>query len=339
MASILITGGTGYIGSHTVVELLANNHDVLIVDNLSNSEASVVDGIKAITGTDVPLEVLDLCDLDKLRSFCQERAPIDAIIHFAASKAVAESIAQPILYYRNNLVSMLNVLQCMDEFDIQHLVFSSSCTVYGNPKTLPVTEDAPVTRPEAPYGNTKKICEEIIEDTMKAKNQMSAISLRYFNPIGAHPSTLIGEKPTGIPDNLMPFITQVASGQRDKLKIFGNDYDTPDGTCIRDYIHVVDLAIAHVKALDRMREGRSKQRNETFNVGTGTGYTVLDVINSFERVSGLKLNFEIVDRRPGDVEKIYASTHLANQELEWKATRTLDQMTQSAWEWQQRVSQ
>jgi len=234
---------------------------------------------------------------------------------------------------------MLNILQCMDEFNINHLVFSSSCTVYGTPDNLPVTEDEPIKRPLAPYGNTKKICEEIIEDTIKAKPKLKAIALRYFNPIGAHSSFLIGENPTGIPDNLMPYITQVAAGDRDKLRVFGNDYDTPDGTCIRDYIHVVDLAQAHVKALERLMNNKSKERYEALNVGTGTGYTVLDVINSFEKVSGVKLNYEIVDRRPGDVEKIYASTSLANRELGWKASRTLDQMTHSAWEWQKRRGQ
>ncbi len=339
MASILVTGGTGYIGSHTVVHLLENDHQVVIVDDLSNSKASVVAGIENITGKKVSLEVFNLSDLDRLRSLCQNSKSFDAVIHFAASKAVAESVEKPVFYYRNNLTSTLNILEVMEDFKIANLVFSSSCTVYGKPDSLPVTENESVKRPLAPYGNTKKICEEMIQDTVSSKAALNATSLRYFNPIGAHSSALIGENPTGTPNNLMPFITQVAVGKREKLRVFGNDYDTPDGTCVRDYIHVVDLAQAHVKALERLLRFQATGTYEAFNVGTGTGYTVLEVIDSFERVSGLKLNFEIVDRRPGDVEKIFASTSLANSELDWKASLGLDQMTRSAWEWELRSTQ
>lgn len=330
---ILVTGGTGYIGSHTVVELLQKGFEVLIVDNLSNSTAAVIERIEMITGVKPPLEVFDLCDANKTRMLFETNADIAAVVHFAASKSVGESVRDPLKYYRNNLVSTINVLDSMVKFQVKHLAFSSSCTVYGQPELLPVTEQSPLKKAESPYGNTKKIMEDIIEDAVKAHG-LRAVSLRYFNPIGAHDSALIGEAPSDIPDNLVPYLTQVAAGQRPFLRVFGDDYDTPDGTPVRDYLHVVDLANAHVKALDRLLNNLQKTGYEVFNLGTGIGYSVLQVIRSFEKVSGVKLNYQVVARRPGDVVKIWADPALANNELGWKAEKSLDEMMLSAWAWE-----
>lgn len=330
---ILVTGGTGYIGSHTVVELQNKGFEVVIVDNLSNSKKEVVDSIEKITGTKPVLEVFDLVDRDKTADFFKRHNDIKGVIHFAAYKAVGESVQKPLMYYRNNLVSLMNVMESMIENKIENLVFSSSCTVYGQPDELPVSEKAPIKKAESPYGNTKQIAEEIIADTVNVE-PVKTIALRYFNPIGAHDSALIGELPLGVPNNLVPFITQTAIGIREQLSVFGEDYNTPDGTAIRDYIHVVDLAKAHVIAVNRMIEGNMKKDFEVFNLGTGNGYSVLEVIKSFEKVSGQKLNYKIVDRRPGDIEKVWANPDFSNRELGWKAERGLDEMTLSAWKWE-----
>ncbi len=330
---ILVTGGTGYIGSHTVVELQNKGFEVVIVDNLSNSKKEVVNSIEKITGTKPVLEVFDLVDREKTADFFKRHNDIKGVIHFAAYKAVGESVQKPLMYYRNNLVSLMNVMESMIENNIENLVFSSSCTVYGQPDELPVSEKAPIKKAESPYGNTKQIAEEIIADTVNVE-PVKTIALRYFNPIGAHDSALIGELPLGVPNNLVPFITQTAIGIREQLSVFGEDYNTPDGTAIRDYIHVVDLAKAHVIAVNRMIEGNMKKDFEVFNLGTGNGYSVLEVIKSFEKVSGEKLNYKIVDRRPGDIEKVWANPDFSNRELGWKAERGLDEMTLSAWKWE-----
>ncbi len=332
---ILVTGGTGYIGSHTVVELQQQGFEVVIVDNLSNSQAWIVDAIAQITGKKPHFEQFDLADREHTADFFKRQSDIRGVIHFAAYKAVGESVEKPLMYYRNNLVSLVNILESMAANGVPNLVFSSSCTVYGQPDELPVSEKAPVKMAESPYGNTKQISEEIIRDTLASNKSLKAIALRYFNPIGAHDSALIGELPLGVPNNLVPFITQTAIGIRQQLSVFGNDYDTPDGTPIRDYIHVVDLAQAHVVAVKRMIEGRMKAPFEVFNLGTGKGNTVLEVIESFERVSGLKLNYKIVGRRAGDVVKVWADPTWSNQELGWKTKRSLDEMTASAWKWEQ----
>lgn len=334
---ILVTGGTGYIGSHTVVELQNEGFEVVIVDNLSNSKKEVVDSIEKITGKKPLLEVFDLADRDKTADFFKRHSDIKGVIHFAAFKAVGESVQKPLMYYRNNLVSLMNVMESMIENKIDNLVFSSSCTVYGQPDELPVSETAPIKKAESPYGNTKQIAEEILADTVKVE-PLKTIALRYFNPIGAHDSALIGELPLGVPNNLVPFITQTAIGIREQLSVFGDDYDTPDGTAIRDYIHVVDLAKAHVIAVNRMIEGKMKKDFEVFNLGTGNGYSVLEVINSFEKVSGQKLNYKIVDRRPGDITKVWANPDFSNKELGWKAERGLDEMTLSAWKWEKALA-
>lgn len=331
--TILVTGGTGYIGSHTVVELQQKGFETVIADDLSNSSAEVVDRIEKITGIRPAFEQIDLKDAGKVKALF-DKYPIEATIHFAASKAVGESVHKPLLYYRNNLVSLLNVLDCIREKG-GALVFSSSCTVYGQPEHPPVRETDPTQPAESPYGNTKQVSEEIIRDAVKAFPRIKAVLLRYFNPIGAHPSALIGELPNGVPMNLMPYITQTAAGIRESLSVFGNDYNTPDGTCIRDYIHVVDLAKAHVKAVDRLLENKDKAPCEVFNLGTGHGYSVLDVIKSFEKVTGLKVNYKITPRREGDIEQIWADPSLANHELGWTAGLSLDDMTLSAWKWQQ----
>jgi len=335
---ILVTGGTGYIGSHTVVELQQSGFDVVIVDNLSNSNIEVVTNIEKITGIKPNFEKFDLCDFEKTRKFFLKHHDIKGIIHFAAFKAVGESVEKPLDYYRNNLVSLINILDCMKEFNIENFVFSSSCTVYGQSEELPVKETAPIQKAESPYGNTKQIAEEIITDTIKISD-IQVISLRYFNPIGAHESAEIGELPLGVPNNLVPFITQTAIGKRDALKVFGDDYNTPDGTGIRDYIHVVDLAKAHVVAIGRMINKKSKLNFEVFNLGTGNGFSVLEVIKSFEKVSGVKLKYKIVSRRSGDIEKIWADTDFANRELGWKAEKDLDEMTSSAWKWEQKLEE
>lgn len=309
---ILVTGGLGYIGSHTAIELIQEGFELVIVDNLSNSSLEILDGIEKITGKRPPLEKFDLCEQDKVLELFKNYPDLIGTIHFAANKAVGESVEKPLMYYRNNLLSLMNLLEAMKEYQVSNLVFSSSCTVYGQPDKLPVDEHAPVQEAQSPYGNTKQISEEIIQDSVKAYQPLKAIALRYFNPIGAHDSALIGELPKGVPNNLVPFITQTALGLRDELKVFGNDYNTSDGSCVRDYIHVVDLAKAHVIACRRMIEDKNKNPFEFFNLGTGKGTSVLEAIESFERVSGKKLNYRIVERREGDVEQIYADTKVAN---------------------------
>lgn len=331
---ILVTGGTGYIGSHTTVELIEDGFEVIIIDNLYNSDAEVVDRIYQITGTRPELQVFDLCEKDKLDSFFKTHQNIDGIIHFAAYKAVGESVYKPLEYYRNNLVSLMNLLKAMKTNDIPGFVFSSSCTVYGQPEKLPVSEDSPIQPAMSPYGNTKRIGEEIIRDTAAADKNIKAVSLRYFNPVGAHDSALIGELPRGIPENLVPFITQTAYGLREELRVFGNDYNTPDGSCVRDYLHVVDLAKAHVTAIKRLIENNNKSNYEVFNLGTGKGVSVLEAIASFERVTGIKLKYKITGRRAGDIEKIWADPSLANKELGWKTVSSLDDAMRTAWEWE-----
>lgn len=334
---IVVTGGTGYIGSHTTVELIEQGFEVILIDNLYNSEATVVERIFKITGVRPVLEVFDLCDQKKLDSFMQKHSGINAIIHFAAYKAVGESVDKPLDYYRNNLLSLINLLAAMKKYSIPDLVFSSSCTVYGQPEKLPVTEDAPLQPATSPYGNTKQVGETIIRDTTCSDPAIKAISLRYFNPIGAHPSSLIGELPRGVPENLVPYITQTGYGLREELKVFGDDYNTPDGSCMRDYLHVVDLAKAHVVAIKRLIEGKNKKNYEVFNLGTGNGVSVLEAIKSFERVSGIKLKYSIVGRRPGDIEKIWADPSFANKELGWKTLSSLDEAMRTAWEWEKMI--
>jgi len=331
---IAVTGGTGYTGSHTVVELMNEGFDVVIIDNLSNSEKSVLDGIAKITGRRPYFEQFDLCDKEKVHNFFKIYRKVSAIIHFAAYKAVGESVEKPLMYYQNNLISLLNLLQSMEDFKVHQLVFSSSCTVYGEPDELPVTENSPIKTATSPYGNTKQISEEIISDTLKSGYELNAICLRYFNPIGAHQSALIGELPRGVPNNLVPYITQTAYGLRDQLKVFGDDYNTSDGFAVRDYINVVDLAKAHVVSIKRLLEKTNKNNFEVFNLGTGKGSSVMEVINSFQNSTGVKLNYKIVGRRAGDTEAIYANTDLAEKELGWKAEIGLDETLRSAWEWE-----
>ncbi len=333
---VLVTGGAGYIGSHTTVELIAAGYDVVIVDNLSNSEFKAVEGVRTITGVDIPFEQVDCGDKEALgRVF--DRYKFNSIIHFAASKAVGESVEKPLLYYRNNLGSLINVLELMRDKGVRNLVFSSSCTVYGQPEVLPVTEQTPRQPATSPYGNTKQISEDIIRDTVAAYPALYGIALRYFNPIGAHPSALIGELPKGVPGNLVPYMTQTAAGLRECLSVFGDDYNTPDGSAIRDYIDITDLARAHVVAVDRMVQGKSKSHYEFFNVGTGRGVSVLELIAAFERATGVKVNHRIVGRRAGDIEKIWADTTFANQELGWKAQRKLEDTLASAWAWEKKL--
>lgn len=334
---ILVTGGAGYIGSHTVVELMEKDYEVVIIDDLSNSEESVLDGVEAIAGSRPDLAVFDLCDEAKLELFFKGHPDIAAIIHFAAAKAVGESVEKPLHYYRNNLVSLVNLLEVLPTTKAKGLVFSSSCTVYGQPETLPVGEDAPVQKALSPYGNTKQICEEILQDAIASGADYRAVSLRYFNPIGAHSSARIGELPRGVPNNLVPFITQTGAGIREKIRIFGDDYDTPDGTCIRDYIHVVDLARAHVVATERILSGAAPAPYEFFNLGTGKGTSVKEIVDAFERVSGKELPKEIAPRRPGDVQAVYADTRRANEVLGWKAELGLEEMIASAWAWEKRL--
>jgi UDP-glucose 4-epimerase len=331
---VLVTGGTGYIGSHTVVELQKEGYKVIIIDNLSNSDISVLDGITDITGVRPLFGEIDLCDSKELESFITSNQGIDAIIHFAAHKAVGESVQNPIKYYRNNLVSMVNVLDIMKRFTISSLVFSSSCTVYGQPDKLPVTEDAPVQPAISPYGNSKQIGEEFISDLMKVSPELKAISLRYFNPVGAHPSGSIGELPIGVPENLVPYITQTAAGVRESLKVFGDDYNTPDGSCIRDYLHVVDLAKAHVVSLERLLSGANRNNYEVFNLGTGIGVSVLEAIKTFKEATGIEINYTVTSRREGDIEKIWADPSLANSELKWKTELSLKDAMSSAWKWE-----
>lgn len=334
---ILVTGGLGFIGSHTVVELQNKGYEVVIIDNCSNSSPDVIKGICEITGKDLIFEKFDLREKDKVQDFFNRHNDIEGVIHFAASKAVGESVEKPLLYYENNLSTLVYILQQLANKPSASFIFSSSCTVYGQADELPITEDAPVKAAESPYGNTKQIGEEIIRDTCKVYPALKAIALRYFNPIGAHPSAEIGELPIGVPQNLIPFITQTAIGLREQLSVFGDDYPTSDGTCIRDYIHVVDLAKAHVVALQRLLEGKNVSNYEVFNVGTGTGSSVLEVIQSFEKVSKQKLNYKIVERREGDITAAYADTTKANSELGWKAKSSLDDSLTSAWKWEQKV--
>ncbi len=334
---ILVTGGLGFIGSHTVVELQNKGYEVVIIDNCSNSSPDVIKGIHAITGKNVIFEQFDLREKEKVQDFFKRHQDIEGVIHFAASKAVGESVEKPLLYYENNLSTLVYLLQQLTEKAAANFIFSSSCTVYGQADELPITEDAPVKVAESPYGNTKQIGEEIMRDTCKVHLTLKAISLRYFNPIGAHPTAEIGELPIGVPQNLVPFITQTAIGIREQLSVFGDDYPTIDGTCIRDYIHVVDLAKAHVVALQRLLEGKNKSNYEVFNVGTGKGSSVLEVIHSFEKASQKKLNYKIVERREGDITAAYADTTKANNELGWKAKNSLDESLSSAWKWEQKV--
>lgn len=331
---ILVTGGTGYIGSHTVVELINEGFEVIIVDNLSNSTTYTLDGVEEITGIRPVFEQFDLCDKVKVNGLFAKYPDIEAIIHFAASKAVGESVEKPLLYYGNNLGSLINLLEIVNDKPEINFVFSSSCTVYGQPDQLPVTEASPVQKSTSPYGNTKQIAEEIIQDSCVANHSINAISLRYFNPIGAHISALIGELPLGVPQNLVPFITQTAIGLRDQLKVFGDDYDTPDGSCIRDYIHVVDLAKAHVIAIKRLLNKKNLSQYEVFNLGTGHGLSVLEIINVFQKVTGEKLNYKIVGRRAGDIVKVWADTKLANEVLGWKALSSIEDTILSAWNWE-----
>lgn len=337
MKKILVTGGTGYIGSHTAVELINAGYEVIIVDNLSNSSVDSLDGIQKITGVRPAFEQFDLIDKELTEALFKKHPGIEAIIHFAASKAVGESVEKPLLYYRNNLGSLINLIECQLKYGVANIVFSSSCTVYGQPDQLPVTEKTPRKDAESPYGNTKRVNEDILKDSIAAYPQLKGIALRYFNPVGAHPSAHIGELPLGVPQNLVPFITQTAAGLREELKVFGNDYNTPDGSAVRDYINVVDLAKAHVIAVNRLIENRNKAGYEIFNLGTGNGVSVLEAITAFEKASGVKLNYKIVGRRAGDIEKIWADTSYANEELGWKAETGLEETMLSAWLWEKRI--
>lgn len=334
---ILVTGGTGYIGSHTVVELINKGYETIIIDDLSNSSIEVLDSIEKITKVKPAFEQFDITDKVKLVDFFEKYPKIEAIIHFAASKAVGESVEKPLLYYRNNLLSLINLLECQVKYNISNIVFSSSCTVYGQPDVLPVTESTPRKEAESPYGNTKKVNEDILRDTIKAYPKLKGIALRYFNPVGAHHSALIGELPLGVPQNLVPFITQSAAGIRGELKVYGDDYNTPDGSAIRDYIHVVDLAKAHVVAIKRLLDKKNKDNFEIFNLGTGTGVSVLEIVKGFEKSTGVVLNYKIVDRRSGDIEKIWADTAYANEELGWKAETGIEETLLSAWKWEKNV--
>jgi len=337
MQKIVVTGGTGYIGSHTAVSLIEQGFEVIILDNLVNSNQETLTGIETITGVKPTFFQMDLTNATLVNEFFKTHSDTAAVIHFAALKAVGESVQKPIAYYRNNLFALINLLDAMQQNNVSNLVFSSSATVYGEPDSLPLTEKN-ITKPAlSPYGNTKKIGEDIIKDTAQANADFHAVSLRYFNPIGAHESALIGELPNGIPNNLMPFITQTAVGLRKELMVFGDDYNTSDGTAVRDYIHVVDLANAHVKTVERLLKNEQATNYEIFNLGTGKGSSVLEVIQSFEKANGKKLPYQIVARRSGDVEAMYAATELANQELGWTAKHNLDDMTASAWAWEQQV--
>ncbi len=337
MDKILVTGGLGFIGSHTVVELQNEGYEVIIIDDLSNSSIEVLDGITSITGKKPIFEKLDLKNKAGVEDFFKKYNDIKGVIHFAANKAVGESVKEPLMYYENNIGTLVYLLKELQKSPSAAFIFSSSCTVYGQADELPITEDAPVKQAESPYGNTKQIGEEIIKDTCKVSEHLKAIALRYFNPIGAHESAKIGELPIGVPQNLVPFITQTAIGLREQLSVFGDDYPTTDGTCVRDYIHVVDLAKAHVVALERLLNNKNKYNYETFNLGTGKGSSVLEVVQSFEKVSGEKLNYKIVDRREGDVVAAYADTKKAREELGWETQLSLDDAMRSAWKWEQVV--
>lgn len=336
--TILVTGGTGFIGSHTTVELQQAGYEVVIIDNLSNSKIEVLDGIEKITGIRPAFEQVDCCDVKALEGVFQKYPSIKGIIHFAASKAVGESVEKPLLYYRNNINSLINLLELMPKYDVKGIIFSSSCTVYGQPsaENLPVTEAAPIQKALSPYGNTKQINEEIIQDYIHSGVKIKSVILRYFNPIGAHPSALIGELPLGVPMNLIPFVTQTAIGIRKELKVFGNDYNTPDGTCIRDYIYVVDLAKAHVAAMTRVLE-KDTDPVEIFNVGTGRGLSTLEVVEGFEKATGVKLNWKYAPRREGDIEKVWGNVDKANKVLGWHADTPIDEVLASAWKWQKKL--
>ena len=334
--TVLVTGGAGFIGSHTTVELINAGFDVIIVDNLSNSDMAAVEGIRKITGADVPFEKADCNSREELEKIF-EKYEFDSVIHFAASKAVGESVEKPLMYYHNNIGSFVNILELMNKHGVSNMVFSSSATVYGQPDVLPATEQTPRKPATSPYGNTKQICEDILRDSVAACEGMKGIALRYFNPIGAHPSALIGELPKGVPNNLVPFITQTAAGIRKELSVFGDDYNTPDGSCLRDYIDVVDLAKAHVVAVRRMIENKGKAKYEIFNIGTGVPVSVLELVNTFQKVNNVKVPYKIVGRRQGDVEAVWADTKLANTELGWKAERSLDETLAAAWSWEKRV--
>jgi UDP-glucose 4-epimerase len=334
---ILVTGGTGYIGSHTTVELQNAGYEVIIIDNLSNSNAEVIDGIEKITGIRPAFYKADCNDKELVSKILSENPNIGGIIHFAASKAVGESVQQPLKYYGNNIISLINLLELIPVYGIKAFVFSSSCTVYGQPDILPVTENAPIKPALSPYGNTKQINEEIIRDVIYAGSEFKSIILRYFNPIGAHPTAEIGELPLGVPQNLVPFLTQTAAGIRPGLSVFGDDYDTPDGSCIRDYINIVDLAKAHVVAIERILKDKSKDSLEIFNLGTGRGVSVLELINTFEKVTNVKVPHKIVGRREGDIEKVWADPKHANEVLGWKAVETLDDTLRSVWKWQEKL--
>ena len=336
MRKVLVTGGTGYIGSHTVVELQNSGYEPVIIDNLCNSSASIIDNIEKITGKKPAFEKVDCCDYKSLDKVFAKYGDIEAIIHFAAYKAVGESCAKPLEYYENNLMSLINLLKLMPKYGVKGIVFSSSCTVYGQPDIVPVNEQSPIKPANCPYGNTKQISEEIIRDTITSGSPIKSILLRYFNPIGAHPTSLIGELPNGVPLNLVPYITQTAIGIREKLSVFGDDYNTPDGSCIRDYIDVVDLAKAHVLAISRMLD-KDSDKVEVFNLGTGNGVSVLELVKEFEKSTGVTLNYQIVDRRPGDVEQVYADCKKANEILGWKATTPLDETLNNAWNWQKKL--
>jgi len=334
---ILVTGGTGYIGSHTAVELIEEGFEVIIIDNLSNSRIEVIDRIEKITGIRPIFEKLDLKEKHEVYNFYEKYQAIEAIIHFAAYKAVGESVQKPLEYYENNLVSLINLLEGMIKYNINNIVFSSSCTVYGQPEILPVTEEAPIKKAGSPYGNTKQISEEIIIDTIQSNESLNCISLRYFNPIGAHKSALIGELPISKPDNLVPFITQTAIGKREQLNVFGADYNTPDGSCIRDYINVVDLSRAHIVAIKRLLENKNKSKFEVFNLGTGKGISVLELVKTFESSTGVKINYKIAERRTGDIEQVWADTKSANEELGWKAEIPIEETLLSAWNWEKYI--
>lgn len=333
---VLVTGGAGYIGSHTTVELINAGYEVVIVDNFSNSDSSSLEGIERITGMKPTFVEADCCDKEALRRVFEEH-DFQSVIHFAAFKAVGESVEQPAKYYHNNMLSFINILELMAEYGRHNIVFSSSATVYGDADTLPVTELTPRKPATSPYGNTKQMAEDILRDMVAATPELNGIALRYFNPIGAHPSANIGELPRGVPNNLVPYITQTAAGIRECLSIFGDDYATPDGSCLRDFIDIVDLARAHVVAIGRMVEGKNKERYEVFNVGTGRPVSVFELVNGFERANGLKLNYKVAPRRAGDVPAVWADTTLANEELGWKAERELDDTLRSAWAWERHV--
>ena len=335
--TVLVSGGAGFIGSHVTVELIQAGYQVIVADNMSNCDKTGLLGARKITGSKIPFHKVDFCKRMAVERLF-EANKIDAVIHFAAFKAVGESVEQPVMYYRNNLDSFLNIIDVSRTHGCENILFSSSATVYGQPEELPVTEESPRQEATSPYGNTKQICEDILRDSVKAYGNLKGISLRYFNPIGAHPSALIGELPRGVPNNLVPFITQTAIGKRECLQIFGNDYLTPDGTCLRDYIDVVDLAKAHVCAVSRMLDDKMKEPYEVFNIGTGKPVSVLELVNAFQEVNGVKLNYKFAPRRPGDVTEVWADPTKANEELGWKAKRTIEETLKAAWNWEKYIA-